>query len=37
MLKFVKISGVYGHTGSKRSKQLVLTEELFTDGTVNSE
>ncbi len=28
--KFVRISGVYVHTG-------VLTEELFTDGVVNSE
>ncbi len=36
VLKFVKISGVYGHTGNKRSKQLVLTEELFTDGVVNN-
>ncbi len=30
--KFVRISGVY--TGTR---QLVLTEELFTDGVVNSE
>ncbi len=35
--KFLKISGVYVHTGIRRSKQLVLTEELFTDGVVNSE
>ncbi len=33
--KFVRISGVYVHTGIRRSKQLVLTEELFTDGVVN--
>ncbi len=32
--KFVRISGVYVHTGTRRSKQLVLTEELFTDGIV---
>ncbi len=25
----MKISGVYLHTGIRRSKQLVLTEELF--------
>ncbi len=31
----MRISGVY--TGTRRSKQLVLTEELFTDGIVNSE
>ncbi len=31
------ISGIYVHTGIRRSKQLVLTEELFTDGVVNSE
>ncbi len=30
----MKISGVYVHTGIR---QLVLTEELFTDGVVNSE
>ncbi len=30
--KFVRISGV--HTGIR---QLVLTEELFTDGVMNSE
>ncbi len=35
--KFVRISGVYVHTSIRRSKQLVLTEELFTDGVVNSE
>ncbi len=35
MLKFVRISGVYVHTGIRRSKQLVLTKELFTDGVVN--
>ncbi len=35
--KFVRISGVYVHTGIRHSKQLVLTEELFTDGIVNSE
>ncbi len=35
--KFVRISGVYVHTGIRCSKQLVLTEELFTDGVVNSE
>ncbi len=34
MLKFVRISGV--HTGIRCSKQLVLTEELFTDGVVNN-
>ncbi len=27
----MRISGVYVHTGTRRSKQLVLTEELFTD------
>ncbi len=27
--KFVRISGVYVHTGIRRSKQLVLTEELL--------
>ncbi len=27
----------YVHTGIRRSKQLVLTEELFIDGLVNSE
>ncbi len=32
--KFVRISGVYVHTGIR---QIVLTEELFTDGVVNSE
>ncbi len=31
---FVRISGVYVHMGIR---QLVLTEELFTDGVVNSE
>ncbi len=35
--KFVRISVVYVHTGIRRSKQLVLTEELFTDGVVNGE
>ncbi len=35
--KFVRIGGVYVHTGTRRSKQLVLTEELFTNGVVNSE
>ncbi len=35
--KFVRISGVYVHTGIRLSKQLVLTEELFTDGVMNSE
>ncbi len=30
----MRISGVYVHTGIR---QLVLTEELFTDGIVNSE
>ncbi len=35
--KFMRISGVYVHTGIRRSKQLVLTEELFTDDVVNSE
>ncbi len=30
----MRISGVYVHTGIR---QLVLTEELFTDGVVNSE
>ncbi len=34
MLKFVRISGV--HTGIRRSKQRILTEELFTDGVVNN-
>ncbi len=29
MLKFVRISGVYVHTGIRCSKQLVLTEELL--------
>ncbi len=35
----MRISGVYEHTGIRRSKQLflILTEELFTDGIVNSE
>ncbi len=33
----MRVSGVYVHTGIRRSKQLVLTEELFTDGVVNSE
>ncbi len=33
----MRISGVYVHMGIRRSKQLVLTEELFTDGVVNSE
>ncbi len=32
--KFVRIGGVYVHTGIR---QLVLTEELFTDGIVNNE
>ncbi len=32
--KFMRISGVYVHTGIR---QLVLTEELFTDGVMNSE
>ncbi len=27
--KFVRISGVYVHTGIRRSKQLVFTEELM--------
>ncbi len=27
--KFVRISGVYVHTGIRRSKQLVLTEEML--------
>ncbi len=31
----MSISGV--HTGIRRSKQLDLTEEVFTDGVVNSE
>ncbi len=31
--KFVRISGV--NTGVRPSKQLVLTEQLFTDGIVN--
>ncbi len=31
----MRTSGV--HTGIRRSKQLVLTEELFTDGIMNSE
>ncbi len=30
----MRISGVYVHTGIR---QLVLTEELFTDGVVNGE
>ncbi len=30
--KFVRISGVHVHMGIRCSKQLVLTEELFTDG-----
>ncbi len=30
----MRISGIYVHTGIR---QLVLTEELFTDGIVNSE
>ncbi len=30
----MRISGVYVHTGIR---QLVLTEELFTDGVMNSE
>ncbi len=36
VLEFVRISGVcaYGH---QTLQQLVLTEELFTDGVVNSE
>ncbi len=33
----MRISDVYVHTGTRRSKQLVLTEELFTDGVVNGE
>ncbi len=33
----MRISGVYVHTGIRRSKLLVLTEELFTDGVMNSE
>ncbi len=33
----MRISGVYVHTGIRRSKQLVLTDELSTDGVVNSE
>ncbi len=39
MLKFVRISGVYVQTGIRRckNKQLVLTEELFTDGVLKSE
>ncbi len=32
--RFVRISGV--HTGTRHSKQLVLTEEPFTDGVVNN-
>ncbi len=32
LAKFVRISGVYVHTGTRRSKQLVLTE----DGVVNN-
>ncbi len=28
----MRISGVHVHMGIRRSKQLVLTEELFTDG-----
>ncbi len=28
----MRISGVHVHTGIRRSKQLVLTEEQFTDG-----
>ncbi len=35
--KFMRISGDYVHTGIRHSKQLVLTEELFNDGVVNSE
>ncbi len=31
----MKISGVYVHIGIRHSKQLVLTEELFTDGFMN--
>ncbi len=34
--EFMRISGVCVHTGTRCSKQLVLTEELF-DGVVNSE
>ncbi len=33
----MRISGVYVYTGIRCSKLLVLTEELFTDGVVNSE
>ncbi len=33
----MRISGVDEHTGIRRSKQIVLTEELFTDVVVNSE
>ncbi len=32
----MRISGVYVHTGTRHSKQLVLTEEQFTDGVVNN-
>ncbi len=32
----MRISWVYVHTGIRLSKQLVLTEELFTDGIVNN-
>ncbi len=32
----VRGSVVFVHTGIRRSKQLVLTEELFTDGVVNN-
>ncbi len=32
----MRINGVYVHTGIRLSKQLVLTEELFTDGVVNN-
>ncbi len=34
--KFVRISGVYVHMGIRRTKHLVLTVELFTDGVVNN-
>ncbi len=32
----MRISGIYVHTGIRRTKHLVLTEELFTDGVVNN-
>ncbi len=37
MLKFGRISGVYVHTGIRRSKKRVLTEELLmASGIVNN-